>query len=258
MTTDQPERIWSGIDGAKVIAGTLAAVSAAVCASFLGVTGTLVGAGVASLVGTVGQEIYAQSLKRGYRRLRPTKISASAATPGTVTPHESTATPASSSALRTSAARASAAGVHPIPRPESTSDSGAGTGGGIRWKRVALAAAGAFLLAMIAIAAVELVSGRALAGMLGDESAGRSTIGSVVDGPRTPEVTVVPTPEPSSTGDAPATTQPTTQPTDQPTGPTQDPATAPTTDAPAPTAEVTQPAQRDEPAPPAPEEAPAP
>jgi hypothetical protein len=250
MTTDQPERIWSGIDGAKVIAGTLAAVSAAVCASFLGVTGTLVGAAVASLVGTVGQEIYAQSLKRGYRRLRPTKVSASAATPGTVTPHEPAATPMSSGALRTSAARASVSGLSPLPRTASTPDSGTGTG--IRWKRVALAAVGAFLLAMIAIAAVELVSGRALAGMLGDDNAGRSTIGSVVDGPRTPEVTVVPTTEATPTGDATDT-----GPTDGPTaGTTQEPTTAPTTDAPAvptaPTAEATQPAE------PAPEVAPTP
>jgi hypothetical protein len=242
MTTDQPERIWSGIDGAKVIAGTLAAVSAAVCASFLGVAGTLVGAAVASLVGTVGQEIYAQSLKRGYQKLRPTKIGASAATPGTVTPHEPAIAPTTSGALRTSAARASVSGAHPIPRAESTPGSEPDTGTGIRWRRVALAAVGAFVLAMIAIAAVELISGRALAGMLGDESAGRSTIGSVVDGPRTPEVTVVPT-----TGATPTVDATDTAPD---TGTTQEPTRAPTTDAPAaptaptaPTAEATQPAE---------------
>jgi hypothetical protein len=254
MSTDQPERIWSGIDGAKVIAGTLAAVSAAVCASFLGVAGTLVGAAVASLVGTVGQEIYTRSLKRGYERLRPRKISASAATPGTVAPHDAGLRPVGSGALRASAARTSLPGTLPATAAstsgrESTPDTG------IRWKRVALATVGAFLLAMIAIAAVELISGRALAGMLGDESAGRSTISSIVDGPRTPEVTPTPTPTPTQTPDATPTGEtPTGTPAataTEDTAPTEAPTTtAPTADAPAaPTAEPTQPAQEDAPVP---------
>jgi hypothetical protein len=237
MTTQSTERFGSGIDIAKVIAGTLAAVSAAVCASVLGVAGTLIGAAVASLVGTVGQELYAQSLRRGYRKLRDprgTRISASAATPGTQTPGTGAtdSRPASASTLRSSAARPEVPGAHPVPaRP--------GTAKPKRplWQRIALATLAAFVLAMIAVSAVELISGRALAGIFGDDAAGATTISSVVKGPRTPEAT----PTPVVTSDTP-TSAPTTEPTatataeptattEAPVAPTADPTTAPTADA---------------------------
>src|SRR4051794_40635607 len=73
MTTEQPQKIWSSIDIAKIGAGGLAAVSAAVAASSLGVAGTLVGAAVASIVGSLGTELYANSLRRGYGHLRRAK-----------------------------------------------------------------------------------------------------------------------------------------------------------------------------------------
>ena len=69
MSEHAPDRFWSGIEISKVIAGTLAAVTAAVVGSFLGVAGTLAGAAVASVVGSVGTEIYQRSLHRGARRL---------------------------------------------------------------------------------------------------------------------------------------------------------------------------------------------
>jgi hypothetical protein len=234
MTTETTERFGSGLDIAKIIAGTLAAVSAAVCASVLGVAGTLIGAAVASLVGTIGQELYAQSLRRGYRKLRDprgTRISASAATPGTHTPGGGTTDtrPASASTLRSSAARPEASALHPVPaRPESTKPRRP------LWQRIALATLAAFVLAMIAVSAVELISGRALAGIFGDDAAGATTISSVVDGPRTPKAT----PTPVTTSDAP-TSAPTTGPTETATTAapvptvtaTAEPTTEPTADA---------------------------
>jgi hypothetical protein len=82
MTAHAPDSILSGINFPKVIAGTLAAVSAAVVGSFLGVAGTLAGAAVASLIGSVGSEIYERSLHRGAKKLQtlaPTFIKAPAA-----------------------------------------------------------------------------------------------------------------------------------------------------------------------------------
>ncbi|MFI5839190.1 hypothetical protein ACIA8K_05660 [Catenuloplanes sp. NPDC051500] len=67
-------RVWSKIDLVKLSAGTLAAISSAVCASWLGVTGTIVGAALASVVATVGQEIYAHSLKRAHKRLQGVRL----------------------------------------------------------------------------------------------------------------------------------------------------------------------------------------
>jgi hypothetical protein len=210
MTAEPTERIWSGIDVAKVIAGTLAAVTAAVCASVLGVAGTLIGAGVASLVGTIGQELYAKSLTRGYRRLRDTRTgavphSASAATPGTVSTSASAkdttagSRPTSASGLRSTAARAE------VPAGSTHLRTAARPTGGQqirrpRWQRIALATLAAFVLAMIAVSAVELLSGRSLASMFGNESAGGTTISSVVDGPKRPEAT---TPAPAGSSTAP-------------------------------------------------------
>ena len=72
MTEHAPDRIWSGIDIPKTIAGVLAAVSAAVVGSFLGVAGTLVGAAVASIVGSVGTEIYQRWINRGSKKIAAT------------------------------------------------------------------------------------------------------------------------------------------------------------------------------------------
>lgn len=58
------------LSAAQVIASVLATLSAAVAASFLGVAGTLVGAAVASVVSTMGTEIYKHYLQRSEERLR--------------------------------------------------------------------------------------------------------------------------------------------------------------------------------------------
>ena len=54
----------------QVSAGILAALTGAIAASFLGVGGTLVGAGVGSLASTVGGEVYKHYLERTHERLR--------------------------------------------------------------------------------------------------------------------------------------------------------------------------------------------
>src|SRR5919107_3067852 len=54
----------------QISAGALAAVSAAVVASFFGVAGTVIGAAVASVVSTVGAAVYAESMRRTHAGLR--------------------------------------------------------------------------------------------------------------------------------------------------------------------------------------------
>jgi hypothetical protein len=54
----------SGLKPAQVVASALAAVTAAFLGSTLGVAGTVTGAGIASLVTTVGSEVYLRSLRK--------------------------------------------------------------------------------------------------------------------------------------------------------------------------------------------------
>lgn len=59
-----------GISPAQLVGSALGAVSAAVATSFFGVTGTVIGAAVVSVVATVGTAAYTQSLRRGAEAVR--------------------------------------------------------------------------------------------------------------------------------------------------------------------------------------------
>ena len=63
-------RSTMGLTLAGVAGSSLAAVSSALAASFLGVAGTIAGALVGSLVGTVGTAVYSHSLQTAGTRLR--------------------------------------------------------------------------------------------------------------------------------------------------------------------------------------------
>jgi len=138
MTEHQPDRILSGIDIPKTVAGVLAALSAAVVGSYLGVAGTLAGAAVASVIGSVGTEIYTRSIKKGHKKIQGTFTAAPAAV-GTP--------PVAAAAATTIALPAMDASM---PRK-------------VRWKRVALVAGALFVLAMGTLTAAELISGRSIA-----------------------------------------------------------------------------------------------
>src|SRR6476620_6007159 len=62
------------ISAAQVAGGALAAVSAAVVASFLGIGGTLVGAALGSIVASIGGALYSHSFQRAGYRLGETKV----------------------------------------------------------------------------------------------------------------------------------------------------------------------------------------
>ena len=219
MTERAPDRIWSGINIPKTIAGALAAVCAAVVGSYLGVAGTLIGAAVASIVGTVGTEIYERSLNKGREKLQ------------TLTP-AFVKTPAAVGTPPVAAATEDESPSHTVaPKPQ------------IRWKRIALLAGAVFVLAMGSLTVFELISNRSVASIVGNDTKARSTVGGLLN-PGTRSATPTPSPSPSATATetrapavAPTTTQATTPArattTTPATGPTTTPTTvAPTTDAP--------------------------
>ncbi|MBO3742809.1 hypothetical protein [Actinoplanes flavus] len=207
MSQQAQGRFWSGIDIPKTVAGTLAAVSAAVAGSFLGVAGTLIGAAVASLISSIGTEIYHRFIDRGTRRLHSafTVAPAAAGTP----PVEAAGEPPSGDEPRR-----------------------------VHWKRVGLAAAAFFALGMGTLTTAELFAGRSAADVTNGRDTGGPTIlfqsvgedsgeepsGETPSADPTAPATTDGTPAPSSEATPEATTEPTpTAPTDQPqpTQPTQ-------------------------------------
>jgi ABC-type Fe3+-siderophore transport system permease subunit len=163
----------------NLLGGALAAISGAVVASFLGVFGTLAGAGVMSIFMAVATAGYAHSLAATHRWLRRTLVrrvgdDAEADTPP----------------------------AQPI-----------------RWQRVALAAAVIFALAIGAVTTVEAVARRPLASLLGSQPPpGASTSVGVVVGqsaaraPRAPNTSATSPPASASTTTAPAGVVTTTAP----------------------------------------------
>src|SRR5215203_1235367 len=60
----------AGLSVPQIAAGALAAVTAAVAASFFGVAGTLIGAALGSVVSSVAAGLYATSLSRAARVIK--------------------------------------------------------------------------------------------------------------------------------------------------------------------------------------------
>ena len=202
MTERAPERIWSSIDLTKTIAGTLAAVSAAVVGSFLGVAGTLVGAAVASIVGSVGTELYHRWIDRSSKKIKSTFVTAPAAVgtpPVAGAEHESPAEPP------------------PAPAPRQ-----------IRWGRVAMVAGALFALAMGTLTAFELVTGKSAADAMGNSSRGSTTITSVLQSKKQSD-----NPTPGASSPAPSSNG-TSEPAGSPATGSPDPA-SPGVASPAPT-----------------------
>ena len=65
--SDEPK---NGLSFPQIIAGALAAASAAIASSWLGVAGTVIGAAVVSVVASVGSALYTRPIERSHERLR--------------------------------------------------------------------------------------------------------------------------------------------------------------------------------------------
>ena len=68
------EKEKSGLRIAQILAAALAAVTAALLGSTIGVAGTVVGAGLASVITTVGGELYLRSLRRTREAARRARL----------------------------------------------------------------------------------------------------------------------------------------------------------------------------------------
>jgi hypothetical protein len=193
-TTRKPE-----IRLSQLIAAALAAITAAFLGSRLGTAGTVIGAGVASLVSTVAGALYQHSLDRtsrtvrsrvGHARPDDPAVPASADDTGLVQP--------------------------PVTRARRP-----------RWVVVVALTAVAFVIGMGAVTGVELLKNGPISG--GDNG---TTVGSLFGQPTRSTSTAPPTTTPSTTTTTtqPTTTIPTTTPTTTTAPPTS--TTTPTTTAP--------------------------
>ena len=226
----------------QVMAGALAAVTAAVLGSTMGFAGTVIGAGLASVVSTVGGALYLRSIQRtrqSVESVRNLVVARAGATRVTLVDEEPAAPPASSVPDPSSVPDVpDAPDVPDGSEPSDTAPAGEEQpppARRLRWPALIAASVLAFVLGMLVITGVEWVRGAPLSGGAG------TTVGGIVrthpggGGGNTPAppsqesttpstgpstVTVTPTPAPTSddqqkpgppTGSsAPSTTESTT------------------------------------------------
>jgi hypothetical protein len=164
-----PEKPRVSLSATQVFAGALAAVSAAVLASFFGVAGTVIGAALVSVVSTVGSALYSASLNRTSEKLKKAR--------------EQLATrpvPASGDAP-----------TRELPAHLDPRRSPAPPRRRIRWPRVAAYAAAVFVLAMGIVTTIELIGRQPVSALVGgtDTSSSSTTIGELSNASSSRDVT---------------------------------------------------------------------
>ena len=268
-----------GVSWVQVAGSALAAVSSAVLLSTLGVAGTVIGAAVGSVIATVGTSLYTRTLDVSRQQ-----VAAQAAALRRVTRAHSDLDDAVSAMSRgdaTSASRIARAGeqldraeqvlaagsagqqdgaLHTLQRDGDEPGPGVPPGasapqglrqvlvGRLSWKRVAVVAGAVFLVAMVAITAFEMATGRAVSTYTGGSD--RQT-GSTVPGIERGTRPATPAPSDDATDDATDDGEPVEEPTEagsdapSPTEsatPTDEPTTSPgITPTPSPSPGVTEP-----------------
>lgn len=236
----EPERL--NLNAAQVAAGALAAVTSAVVASRFGVGGTLIGAGLASVVSTTGTTIYLHVLRRTGSRARGVleelprhrqhahrPAETESAGPG-LPQHDEEADSKKTTALATPPPPSP-------PKPPPRRSRRIPT-----WAVPVVGSVLVFAIALGAITAAEAMSGRPAASWVGGSAPSSGTsVGTLAAGDSgapsraTPAATTQPTP-----ASTPAPAGPGQQPEAKPSAPATLPATAPS---PAASARSSPPAQ---------------
>jgi hypothetical protein len=207
----------SGVRVAQVIATALAAVTAALLGSTLGVAGTVVGAGLASVVTTVGSEVYLRSLQRTREAAQRAKAAARSMTMPGNRQARSTQNLADQPTVR-------------LPKPDmGRTETETGLTSKLRhlrWPLIIGTSVVGFVIAILAITGFESVTGKSLGGGNG------TTVGRLVgnDSRTSPSETKQPAPSTGTSAPSKTTGAPTSSPAATPT-PTQTPtptATSPT------------------------------
>lgn len=195
----------------QVLAGALAAVTAALIGSTMGVAGTVIGAGVASMVSTIGGALYLRSIERttkGVRTVRAKVVGKSGGTTVLVADEDPEKEPGDE------------VEAEPVVVEDETAERPPEERRRLRWPMLVVASLAAFALGMLAVTGVEWLRGESLSGD------GGSTFGSIVDrqhddGDTRQEQPVAPTTSSTTTTtDAPEeSTSSTTDPTSTTTTP---------------------------------------
>jgi hypothetical protein len=199
----------------QVLAGALAAVTAALIGSTMGVAGTVVGAGLASVISTVGGAVYLRSIQRTRESVRTVRAKVVGRSGG-ATVLVSTDDPDADTEAEVSDSSDESGDRPPVDKRRR------------RWPVIVVTSLAAFALGMAAITGVEWLRGESLSGDSG------TTFGSIVephrgagDGGTPSDEAPTTTPTPTT---APTWTDPTktTDPTTTSTPPTSDSSTSST------------------------------
>jgi hypothetical protein len=168
----------STLDLVKVAAGAVGAMASAVLLSTLGAAGTITGAALGSVIVTVAGSMFSKGVdvsKQGVtaaQALAARRLAQARSQVGAAAQDMDNSTEAQQ---RLSAANAELDAAESEMHAQDAPVHAAGPGWRDRlsvlpWKRIALAAAGVFLVAMAVITGFELVSGRAVSSMTGGSS----------------------------------------------------------------------------------------
>jgi hypothetical protein len=189
------------LSGVQVAASALAAISSAVAASFLGVGGTVLGAGLGSVIATISTALYQHSLHRTNATLKKVVPVPNVVVRQTAGRLRAPADPADVPEIRTDGSIAL-----PVPADDRSRPAAAPADRRpLRWGRLALAAAVVFGVALGSIAVVETFLGGSVSSVVRGEDPHGSTIGGLVNnddkGGSKPDSPTSPTPDPSGTPD---------------------------------------------------------
>jgi hypothetical protein len=168
--TDTSRGHWISVR--KLIASVLAAVSAAIVASFLGVAGTLVGTALVSLVATLGKDVYPNSIRQTGSLLTEQRRD----------PAQDSDQPAESERQGGSD---EATDSHPSdgPRRSHSPRLFRGRGRRLSWKGGVAVAVAVFVVSIGVVTAIETVANALLAHLIGGSGQGGSTtVGRVFSG----------------------------------------------------------------------------
>jgi hypothetical protein len=222
-----------GIRFSQVLAGALAAVTAALIGSTMGVAGTVVGAGLASVISTVGGTLYLRSIQRTKESVRTVRAKVVGRSGG--------ATVLVSTEDPEDPAEEAEPGEE-IEAEPSTDDRPPTEKRRLRWAVLAVTTLAAFALGMLAVTGVEWLRGESLSGdgatTFGSIVAPHHDSGSTGDPADSTTSTTTPSPTTSTTTDPTTSTAPTTTSTTPPsdssttTTTTSPPATTTTTEVP--------------------------
>ena len=233
------------IEWLKVVAGALAAVSSAIALSTLGAAGTIIGAALGSVIASIGSNLYAAGLERSRNQLAETREIArqrlgvaQAEVRRAARRHDDTAElEAHLDYADRQLAEVRSELAHPQAGPTWRDRFVL-----LPWKRIALAAAGLFVVAVVVITGIELITNRPVSNLTGGTSGDKGTsFGNLGGGHKsTPRKKPTPTPTPTPSVSPTSTPTPTPTPTDLPTEAPSAPITPTPTPTPQPSATATQ------------------